>query len=398
MHGLDTLGLFDFGSLLQALANNLKVGVLAVRSGKRVKYLRLERNQLSCIYVRKPKVSLQKVLYNHRSVDKPTLRRAFEVLEESPEMGPLGRYLSEQGLVDRQRMSRAVQYQVLEEVLEIFYWKNVGFEFYTEEGHTGFDTAGFIQIGEPIHVDTVLIKCTRIIDDIAKFNEVTPSLRDIYELHIDSFEQLKALVPDRAQREFVLLLDGVRDMREVLREMRMNRFEVLEFFYQFRKQERIRPKNAFELLMLAENRRADFSLQKRARLLERVNDFGVEGFEVLLPLARTYEEMGKPAKASPYYLRHARRCFFNNDLEGALKAVESACKLTPDDAPLREFQLKLLEQAELPEEASAAYRALADIRLQSGETEGAIEGGATGWLGRWSRDVRRCSLRLTKRA
>src|SRR5262249_13386045 len=142
-----------------------------------------------------------------------------------------------------------------------------------------------VEVGEPIEIDSLLLQCTKTIDDIAKFDEVTLSLRDVYELHVHSLEELQKLVPDPAQREFILLVDGVRDMREVLRDMRMNRFEVLELFYRFRNEGKIRPKNSFELLMLAENRKKEFPLEKRARIYERVNELGVDGFDVVQPLA-----------------------------------------------------------------------------------------------------------------
>jgi tetratricopeptide (TPR) repeat protein len=372
MQALDSLGMFDFGALLQALANNYKSGVLAVRCGPREKFLRLDRSKLCCLYTRKPRVSIEKVLYNHRSVDKDMIRRARLALDAAPEKGPLTRFLLDAGWVDHERISMAIRYQIVEEVLELFYWKNVGFEFYSDEQGKRFDPTGMIEVGEPIDVDAVLLRATRIIDDIAKFNEVTPSLRDVYQLQIDSLESLKKLVPDPAQREFLLLIDGVNDMREVLRDMRMNRFEVLEFFYRFRSAGWIRPKNAFELLMLAENRRQDFDNLKRVRLLERVNELGIEGFDIMLPLAQTYEAMGDAAKAAPYFRRHAMRARKDGDLEGALRAVRSALKLTPEDANLHRTQIDLFLRLARVEEACVAHRTLAELLQSKGDTAGAV--------------------------
>lgn len=361
------MDLFDFGILLQALANNMKVGMLTVRGESRVKHLQLDRTRLVAMYTEKPKVSLGKVLYHHRAIEKGALRDAIAAV--GPASGPdaLARHLLERGLVTPEQIRRANHYQMLEETLELFYWKNVGFKF--TNGGTG-DTLpgkGLVRIGEPLEVDSLLLQCTKTIDDIAKFDEVTPSLRDVYELHVDSLETLMRLVPDDGQREFILLIDGVRDMREVLRDMRMNRFDVLELFYRFRKQGRIRPKNAFELLMLAENRRKEFSLEKRARVYERVSELGVEGFEVLLPLAETYEEMGANDKAAALFARHARRCRETGDAEGALAAAQRATRLEPDDPDLREAEIDLLLAAGRKAEAGAAYKALSDIRQRRGD-------------------------------
>src|SRR5262245_44635670 len=129
MKGLDSLDLFDFGILLQALSNNLKVGILAVRSEGRVKYLQLDRTKLVCVYTERPKVTLGKILSNHRSIEKAHVRDAIEAIREDPSKGPLGRCLRETGRIDAAQLRRACCYQMLEEVLELFYWKNVGFKF-----------------------------------------------------------------------------------------------------------------------------------------------------------------------------------------------------------------------------------------------------------------------------
>lgn len=372
MQGFDSLDLFDFGVLLQALSSNLKIGVLAVRSGHREKYLQLDKSKLTRIYTRRPRATLEKVLFNHRAIEKEPLREAIRWMDQHPEEGPLDKLLVDRQMITPLQASIARQYQTVEEVLELFYWKNVGFEFYGGNAEELLADEQVVPVGDAAAVDTLLLRCTKIIDDIAKFNEVTPSLRDVYELQIDSLETLRRLVPDPHQREFVLLIDGVRDMREVLRDMRMNRYEVLEFFYSFRKQGWIRPKNAFELLMLAENRRKEFSHQKRARILERVAELGVEGFKVLLPLAETYEEMGNPPKAAAYYIRHARRCLENEEFDGAKHAVRRATRLVPNDPDLRAFEIDLYEKVGDSESAAAAYKALAEIREQRGQTWAAL--------------------------
>jgi tetratricopeptide (TPR) repeat protein len=372
MNGLDALDVFDFGILLQALANNMKTGMLAVRSENRVKYLQLDKNKLVAIYTARPKVSLGRVLYNHRAIEKGQLRDATDAVLGGDTPGSLVEHLADKSIVTRQQMRRAAHYQLIEETLELFYWKNVGFKFVNGGTRETLEEKNLVPVGEPMDVEGLLLQCTKAIDDIAKFDEVTPSLRDVYELHVDNLETLNQLVPDPAQREFVLLIDGVRDMRDVLRDMRMNRFEVLEFFYRFRREGWIRPKNAFELLMLAENRKKEFSLDKRARVYERINELGVEGFEVLLPLAETYEELAAHDKAAALFGKHARRCAEAGDLKGALAAASRATKLLPDDLELREFEIELLLKNRRSTEAGVAYQALAVIREKRGDDAAAL--------------------------
>lgn len=370
MNGLDSMDLFDFGILLQALANNMKVGMLAVRCGDRVKYLQLDKRRLLAVHTKRPKVSLGKVLYHHRALGKVQLKDAMRAVGDANERA-LSAHLTSNRLITAAQLRRAHHYQLLEETLELFYWQNVGFNFVNNGTKESLPERDLVEVGESIEIDSLLLQCTKTIDDIAKFDEVTPSLRDVYELHVHSIDELTKLVPDQAQREFILLVDGVRDMREVLRDMRMNRFDVLELFYRFRSQGKIRPKNSFELLMLAENRRKEFSLEKRSRVYERINELGVDGFDVVLPLAETYEAMHQNDKAAALFVRLARRCFDAGDYPGALTATQRATKLQPHDAVLRELEIEILLRADRSAEAGIAYEALSEIKAAAGDAAGA---------------------------
>ena len=371
--GQDSLRLLDFGVLLQALSNNLKVGVLAVRSGDREKFLHLDRTNLRCVYTGRPRVSLQKVLFNHRSVTRDQLRAAAEALGENRTDDELAHWMLANSHVTLEQLRRGTQYQLVEEVLELFYWKNVGFEFFSGDDDDltrRISDRELAKAGSAMATEGVLLQCTKIIDDIAKFNEVTPSLRDVYELQFDSIAQLEAAVPDPAQREFMLLIDGLRDMRQILADMRMNRFDVLELFHRFRIAERIRPKNAFELLMLAENRRAEFSAEKRARVLERVNELGVEGFGVVLPLAQCYEKLGQSARAAESYAKHARMSVAAANFEVAAESAQKAVDLLPGDCEIRRLNIELLLHEGSEAKAAEEYKVLAEILSRTGDGAG----------------------------
>lgn len=371
MNGLASLDLFDFGILLQALSNSLKVGLLAVRSESREKYLELDRSRVTCVWTRRAKAPLEKVLWNHRAIEKPALRVAADAVAADPAAGPLGRYLVDQGLVTPAQLRRAHAYQMLEEVAEVFYWRNVGFEFHAD-AEKALSGKGFVAVGEPIEVDQLLLRCTKTIDDVAKFNEVTPSLRDVYELELGGIGDIEAAIPDPVEREFLLLIDGVRDMREVLRDMRMNRFDGLGLFYRFRSCGWLRPKSGAELLALAEERRAEFPLEKRARLLERVGDLGADGYDLLPALAETYGGMGASEKAAQLFTRQAAKCIEAGDAEGAVLAAARARELRPNDLEVNELQIAALRAAGRTVDAAASLRNLAELRSRRGDLRGAV--------------------------
>src|SRR5207249_2746606 len=127
--------------------------------------LQIDRSKLVAVYTTRPKVSLGKVLFNHGAIEKAALREAMEAVEREPGTGPLGNYLAARSVVTPEQLHRANQYQILEETLELFYWKNVGFKFLHGGTLATLPEKDLAVVGEPIEVDTILIQCTKTIDD-----------------------------------------------------------------------------------------------------------------------------------------------------------------------------------------------------------------------------------------
>jgi tetratricopeptide (TPR) repeat protein len=342
--GTDTLRVFDFGLLFQALAQSLKVGVLKVSSRHGEKYLHFSRGRLKAIYTKRSKIRIGRILYNMRVLELADLQRVLEDKEAGRVSLPVGEEFVVRGLVSEADLATAVNYQMTEEILEIFYWHEYSYEFFggSMEKTLLHLSSEYTRVGGDQDVQELLLNVSRIVDEIRKFNQVTPSLRDVYELTVDPEAHLESVGRPPELVELLRLIDGSRDLREILKEIRLNRFEVLELLFRLRTGGIIRPKNSFELLMLAENQRRSLTPERLARLYERVRELGVEGFDVTERLAGVYEESGDATRAAGLFVEHSRRALEAGDPATAGRSAKRAVDLFPDSVEFRELLIRVL--------------------------------------------------------
>jgi tetratricopeptide (TPR) repeat protein len=372
--GFDSLEVFDFGLLLQALAQSLKVGTLRVHSAQGEKYISFDRGRVKAIYTEKSRIRIGHILYNMRVLSKVNLRRAIAEKSARRDDPLLGVLLVQKGMITVEQLRAAVLYQMTEELLEVFYWKDYSYEFFSGPMESSLPRVfnEYIRVGGDQEVRDLLQNASRIIEDVEKFNRYTPSLRDIYEVITDPEEYLLVRGRPRPLEELLKLLDGCRDVREILRDMRMNRFEAMGLLCQMCVDGLIRPKNALELLMLGENQRASLPPDKLVRIYERTREVGVEGFDVSLRLAEVYVSLERMDDAAQSYGEHARGTHQAGDLEGALASARRAVELQPELMRHRRFLLDLLEE-QGGDELADVLSELAQMKRAKGLTTQAEE-------------------------
>jgi tetratricopeptide (TPR) repeat protein len=372
VEGLASLSLFDIGVLLQALASGSKVGVLEVKGRAGETYLHVHRGTLKRAYSARPRAPLVDVLYEQRAAEMDDLRKAAAEVRAAPKMGPLWQYLVERGVCSSGAVAAARRHQLLEELVSLFAWDDATFAFYPEDTADRLRADGLEALGEPQPLDRLLVRCAKIVDDLAKFEGVNPSQDDVFELAPRVLDHMDEIARARSHREFVELVDGVRSMSEVVAEMRLNRYDVLQLFYDFRQKGWIRPRNALELVALVESRGDALSLRKRAQLLERADQLGAADWMDVLPhIARAHDDLGELEKGARCWVRHAQRRFDEGELDDALESVSNAVRVLPNDLEARTLQVDVLERLGRDGEAADVYRVIAGIRRRQEDLPGA---------------------------
>ncbi|MEN8148850.1 MAG: tetratricopeptide repeat protein, partial [Planctomycetota bacterium] len=299
-----------------------------------------------------------------RCIEMETLEKVLAGQKSGELSGPIGKVLVECEHISQEDLDAALHYQLVEELLEIFYWSDVGYEFYSVPPEQALrdraDRLTRVDGGED--ANRILLDVTKIIDDIDKFNQATPSMKDVYEIIGDREKYVAEHEVEDCVVELLDLIDGEHDMGEVLKAIRLSRLDAMELFYHFKSIDLIRAKNSFELIMLSENRRNSFSAAKRARLYERAAELGAEGFEISLRTAEAYEELEQFEKAADHYLAHAKSVEESGTDEDAVEAIAKAIELRPERTDVLEFRASLLHRLGKNEEAAEDLLRLAGLR------------------------------------
>jgi len=312
-----------------------------------------------------------------RAVEMEDLTAILEEQRAGKVKAPIGEILVARGLIRAEDLDSALHYQLVEEILEIFYWREISYEFFAEDPEKTLaeNDRRLTRIAGDQNAGEILLHVTKIIDDIEKFNQTTPSMKDVYELTRDVDDYVEEVGLPEHIAELLPLIDGDKDMGEVLKEMRLNRLEAMEVFFRLKTDGMIRAKNSFELLMLAENRRNSFSASKRVRLYERATELGVDGFEIAFRTAQTYEELGRKAEAAEHYFTHSKGMERQLNLKAAVAATGRALALCPDRTDIRKYRAEILTKLEMDEAVAEEYLEIARIhkaRFEFEEAEAAL--------------------------
>jgi tetratricopeptide (TPR) repeat protein len=364
--GSRSLDVLEFGTLLQVLAQTNKAGTLRVSSGSRVKLVSLENGRITRILTPRSRYRIGRVLYNLGALEIKDLKAVLEEIEGSGQ--PIGQALLQRGLITAAELEAALEFQMVEELLDVFHWKDLEYEFFegAAEQEILRGTGDLTPVGGPREAQGLLLEVTRVLDETDKYRAATPSVHDVYEAVGDPVVYLQQEGAPERERETTLLLDGIRDLSEVVRDARMTRFEVRGLFYRLKSAGIIRPKNAFELLMLAENRQDSLSPTKRVRLLERAMELGLEGFDLAHRLAEIYEEMEDGPRAAARFLESARDMIRRGNRAAACESAARAVRADPSNTVVREFRARLLSESESDEEMVAEVLATAALHAGAG--------------------------------
>ena len=369
--GQRSLDVFEVGTLLQVLAQSQKAGTLRIASGSRTKYVTLRGGRIESIHTPRSKYRIGRILYNMGSVEMEDLRRVLP--EADAEDTPIGAALLKQGLINNGQLEAALGYQMVEELLEVFFWKDLEYEFFEGPAEERIlrNTQGMTRVGGSREAQGILLEVTRILDELEKFESATPSQHDVYEAVGDPVQFLAEEGASQQEQEVARLIDGERDLAEVVRDARMNRFDVMGLFYRLKSAGILRPKNAFELLMISENRREALSPSKRVRLLERAEELGLDGFDLAHRLARVYEEKGDGARAAAKFVEHAREMIRRGNFPAAREVASRAVRADPANTTVREFRARLLGESHASEEMVEEVLAIARLHVEGGRPSSA---------------------------
>ena len=251
---------------------------------------------------------------------------------------PIG-VLLEKGVIDPDRLRAAVADRVREAVYELFLAKDAEFRF--EEGSAParvFD-ADLLELDLRLDVGPLLMEAARRRDELERIQLVVGSPDDLFVL----LEGYEAFLEDTAIAAIAPHLDGRTTVAEILRRTGRSSFVVRKAIYDLVQNGVARPCSVEELLALAGTAESDGRGEDAMRALERATRLTPGDRDLRRRLAGLLEQNGRRDAAAVELARLGHDATRDGDHQLAIECYRHAVTLAPEDLPLQEKLVGLLE-------------------------------------------------------
>ena len=211
--------------VIQLLSLGRRTGCLAVADRQNFGYIYFEEGKLSYASIVNRRDRLGDILVRNRRITPEQLQGAIDMQGDARER-KLGEILVELGAITRQELEDYMRLQIEEAVYYLFTWNSGTFNF--EAGVRPEREDFLVQINP----ESLLLEGARRVDEWSQIEKKIPSFDLIFALDRTHVEAAGVTL-SAAQQQILPLLDGERDVQQVVDESGLVEFEVGKALYGF---------------------------------------------------------------------------------------------------------------------------------------------------------------------
>jgi outer membrane protein assembly factor BamB/tetratricopeptide (TPR) repeat protein len=358
----------DLASLFQVLKGNGRDGTLEIDAGSEVGKRQLYFSGAGFVLVR-PAAELGEFLLGR------CLRRGFlsneqfAYLENEANVTNRNRVqiLVEADFLEPASISEVLGEVIEESIYELFFLENASFRFCPQT--LSLDDYWDVQPLKPtfLEVDRVVIDAARRVDEWAVLASRVPSFTDVYR-STGALLGAADLPAGSDVRLVHSLIDGERDVAELIRRSFLTKFEVSRALVSLMDDGLVQLLSASDLEKKADKFLRVNRLREGIRFLLRALEHDTPTSNLHLKLAKAFEQSKDTGRAAFHYREAGDLLRTGERIEEAFRAYTQAVRLSPSDRDARERRLELY----------IAHRRR--FRLD----RGGIAGDATAVVGRYS--------------
>jgi len=353
----------SLADILQNLALNQQTGTLHVAAYDRAKNLYFRGGQITGLSEERRKgLLLGEVLVGRGMASEHQVRAALR--RQGTSGGRLGEILVEMGIVTLEQIRDLVRFQVEEDIYDLFTWDEATFEFSEGELPEGSESPENTEAAG-LNIGSLIMEAARRIDEWDRIRAIIPSVREVFV--VDPARR-GAHPPDRSAPERVVygLVDGTRDVDDIVSDSYLPRFEVGQILAHFIEEGSIRSATPEELIAAVGDCRYRGRLGQCVKLYERLLAIGRDTDEVREALASLAAEIGENEKAAVHHAVLAERALAAGDEEAAILRLERLVALVPKHVHGREQLARIYAGRNRRHEAVEQYLALVGIHTETG--------------------------------
>lgn len=330
--GLDIVGL---PNLFQSISNDMKTGTLKVQSDLGEKYVYFRKGDIQQVSSPQKPSILAEGLKRHPGLDEESYQ---EMCAQQKSTGKsMASLLLEEAEEGKQLVIEVCQFQILEEICELFTWEDCHCEFEEGDPQAMLFDMEILDIDMAMNTGMVLLEAARRYDEWKIILEIIPSKADIPEGKEEVKQEL-----EEDEAAVLSLIDGFRDVEEILDQVRLSPFVAMKAIANLLQQGNIAFRTGPDLARMAKLDIFRENKYKAIKLYERAEELGEKSAEITLWLARSYEAMGMKDKAAKQYLELGYHYLDSKVYHKAANSFEMVTHLTPDNFDAQERLITLL--------------------------------------------------------
>ena len=295
---------FSLADVFQNLAMNQQTGTLHVFAGEgEEKFIHFQNGQVRFLSKGAHNVLLPGEVFHARGLVSPVqLAEALERQKETSE--PIGAVLLSLSHIDRPQFDDVARHQMEEEIFDLFGWDKAQFEF--NEGDPApdmfADQAGVN--GPTLQIAHLIMEAARRVDEWDRLRGQVPNYKEIYfmELAVRKAIEKGEMETDAVERHVASLIDGARDVEDLIADSFLFKFEVLAAMGGFvQSTQLVRPATVQELAFAEQECLRMGAPRRRVKVLERILAIGGESARVRRDLAELLAKEGQVDKACIHF-------------------------------------------------------------------------------------------------
>jgi tetratricopeptide (TPR) repeat protein len=209
--------------VLQLLALGQKSGCLSIADRSNFGYIYFEKGRISYASIVNRRDRLGEILAKHGRITQEQLDAAVHRQAKERDK-KLGQILVSQQVITQQDLERYMRVQIEESVYYLFTWTQGSFNF---EANVRPERQDFLV---NINPESLLLEGARRVDEWSLIEKKIPSFDLIFQVDRDRLAISEVTLND-AQQRILPLLDGARDVNQVIEDSGLGEFEIGKALY-----------------------------------------------------------------------------------------------------------------------------------------------------------------------
>jgi len=224
---------FSVADLMQTLGQHKQTGVLIIKSKETFITIYFDKGSIVNVesFPQKIEYKLGETLLKKEIITKDILEKTLKIQKKTGKR--LGEILLDLNIISKEELKKGLTDQAIRIIMNMINWKQ-GYYKFQKKDFVDWDKEWF----EPISTDHILMESMKMLDELPiikekipdssivfKYTEIDKEIEILSEMEDEKTSDTKAYITEN-EYKILKLVDGIRDVEEIIDKMSISEFEV----------------------------------------------------------------------------------------------------------------------------------------------------------------------------